>query len=40
MVPSSIISLGYPVETIQATDRYDETCIHREIWWNCHPNVI
>ena len=31
-VPFSIISIGYPVETKQAADRYDETRIHREVW--------
>jgi len=32
LVPFSIVSLGYPVEVKQATDRFDNTRIHREIW--------
>ncbi|MBC2722400.1 MAG: nitroreductase family protein [Desulfosporosinus sp.] len=32
LVPFSIVSLGYPVELKQATDRFDNTRIHREIW--------
>jgi len=32
LVPFSIVSLGYPVELKQVTDRFDKTRIHREIW--------
>jgi len=32
VIPLSLVSIGHPVEKKTASDRYDESRVHREIW--------